>query len=290
MFVSGFTFIRNAVKLDYPIIEAIQSVLPLCDEFVVALGNSEDDTRGLIQNIGDPKIRIIDTVWDDHLRIGGQVLAIETNKALDAISKQADWAIYIQGDECLHEQDYDQLRSSMLKWKDDSAVEGLLFDYLHFYGSFDYIANSRNWYRKEIRIVKPGPGVRSYKDAQGFRLDGRKLNVKPAQAKVYHYGWVRHPKYQMAKQLEANKFWHDDAWIEQRFDPSTQFDYSRIDSLAHFKGSHPKVMQPRISSMNWEFSTDPTQKKFGFKNLILHKLEDLTGWRPGEYRNYHLLP
>jgi hypothetical protein len=42
--------------------------------------------------------------------------------------------------------------------------------------------------------------------------------------------------------------------------------------------------------MNWEFSTDPTQKKFGFKNLILHKLEDLTGWRPGEYRNYRLLP
>lgn len=289
MFVSGFTFIRNAVKLDYPVVEAINSVLPLVNEFIVALGNSEDQTRELIQSIGDPKIRIIDTVWDDHLRTGGQVLAIETNKALDEVSEKADWAIYIQGDECLHESDYANIRTAMERWKDDTRVEGLLFDYLHFYGSFDFIADSRNWYRKEIRIIKPVQGVRSYKDAQGFRIENRKLGVKPINARVYHYGWVRHPKFQMAKQLEANKYWHDDQWIQERFDPSTQFDYSKIDSLAKFGGEHPEVMKNRIKGMNWEFSTDPTQKNFGLKNLLLHKLENLTGWRPGEYKNYRIV-
>jgi hypothetical protein len=44
MKVAGFTFIRNAVKNDYPVVEAITSILSICDEFVVALGNSDDGT------------------------------------------------------------------------------------------------------------------------------------------------------------------------------------------------------------------------------------------------------
>ena len=85
MKVSGFTFVRNAIKYDYPVVEAIRSLLPICDEFIVAVGNSEDDTRNLVLSIGDPKIRIVDTIWDDSMREGGKVLAIETNKAFDAI-------------------------------------------------------------------------------------------------------------------------------------------------------------------------------------------------------------
>ena len=68
MKVTGFSFIRNGVKFDFPIVEAIKSILPICDEFVVAVGKSEDDTLGLIQSIGSPKIKIIETVWDESLR------------------------------------------------------------------------------------------------------------------------------------------------------------------------------------------------------------------------------
>ena len=48
MKVCGFSFIRNAVKYDYPIVESIRSILPICDKFVVAVGNSEDNTLQLI--------------------------------------------------------------------------------------------------------------------------------------------------------------------------------------------------------------------------------------------------
>ena len=96
MFVSGFTFIRNAVKFDYPAEASIRSLLPLVDELIVCLGNSEDDTESLINSIGDPKIKVVHSVWDDSLREGGKVLALETNKALDAVSPQADWCIYLQ--------------------------------------------------------------------------------------------------------------------------------------------------------------------------------------------------
>ena len=65
MKVSGFTFIRNAIKYDYPIAEAIKSILPICDEVVVAVGKSDDETLSLVKGI-DPKVRVIDTVWDER--------------------------------------------------------------------------------------------------------------------------------------------------------------------------------------------------------------------------------
>ena len=285
MFVSGFTFIRNAIKLDYPVKEAILSILPLVDEMVVAVGQSDDKTRDLITSLG-PKIRIIDTLWDESLREGGKVLADETNKAFDAVSEQADWCFYIQGDECIHEKYHSHILQQMQRYKEDSRVEGLLFDYAHFYGSYDYLGDSRTWYRKEIRIVKKDKDIRSYRDAQGFRKNGKKLQVKPIDAEVYHYGWVRHPKYQMAKLREANKLWHDDEYIDQKFDASKDFDYSEIDSIKSFTGTHPAVMQSRISKMNWSFDKDPTVKSFGLKLKLLYGIEKLTGWRVGEYRNY----
>lgn len=288
MFVSGFTFIRNAIQLDYPIQEAIQSVLPLVDEMVVAVGKSKDATRELVASLGD-KIRIIDTEWDENLRIGGKVLAEETNKALAAIDPRASWCVYVQGDECYHEQDYDEIRNALQTYEKDDDVEGLLFNYRHFYGSYDYLGDSRTWYRKEVRIVKNLPGIKSYRDAQGFRINNRKLRVAALNAHIHHYGWVRHPKYQMAKQIEAHKLWHDDSYIQDRFDPAKDFDYSEIDSIQPFNGSHPKVIQARIKHMNWEFTRDPEVKKFGFKKWVLYKIEQISGWRPGEYKNYKVV-
>src|ERR1700761_5840576 len=174
MKVAGFTFIKNAVKNDYPIVEAITSILPLCDEFVIALGDSVDETEDLIKGINSPKIRIIHTVWDNNLREGGQVFAAQTDISYQAISPDADWAFYIQGDECVHEKYLPLIKKEMEDNLTDLRIEGLLFKYLHFYGSYDYYGHSRRWYRREIRILRNKKGIHSYRDAQGFRLDGRK--------------------------------------------------------------------------------------------------------------------
>ncbi|MBW6491981.1 MAG: hypothetical protein K0B15_12395 [Lentimicrobium sp.] len=289
MKVSGFTFIRNAIKFDYPVVEAITSVLPLCDEFVVAVGNSEDNTRGLIEGIGSPKIRIIDTIWDDTLREGGHVLALETDKAFDAVRAESDWAFYIQGDEVLHEQYLEPMKQAMQQWKDHSEVEGLLLNYLHFYGSYDYVGDSRRWYRREVRVIRNNKAIRSYRDAQGFRLNNRPLRVKAVDATMYHYGWVKHPDFQQAKQEYFHKLWHDDEWVEKKIPKAAFFDYSGIDSLALFSGSHPEVMKARIASGNWQFTFDPLKKKLPLKSRFLHSIEKLTGWRPGEYRNYRMI-
>jgi hypothetical protein len=289
MFVSGFTFVRNGLLFDYPFVESIRSALALCDEFVVLVGSSDDDTRRAVESIGSPKIRIHDSVWDDGLREGGRVLAVETNKALDLVSPQADWALYLQADEVIHENFLPAVRQAMERDVSDDRVEGLLFDYLHFYGSYRYVGDSRRWYRREVRAVRNDPAIRSWKDAQGFRKNGRKLRVRPAGACIYHYGWVKPPAVQQAKQRHFHTLWHDDAGANRRAGEAAEFDYSRIDSLRLFPGTHPAVMQRRVAAEKEMPALDPSRKNFSLKGRLLHALEKRTGWRPGEYKNYRLI-
>ncbi|MEQ8361288.1 MAG: glycosyltransferase family 2 protein [Cyclobacteriaceae bacterium] len=290
MKVSGFTFVRNAVQLDYPVVEAITSILPLCDEFIVALGNSTDSTRELIQSINSPKIRIIDTVWDESLREGGQTFAIETNKAFESISPDADWAFYIQADEVVHEKYHDNIRQMMNKYKDDKRVEGLLFNYIHFYGSYDYLGDAYRWYRREVRIIKNDKSITSYKDAQGFRKKPNiKINAKLIDAYVYHYGWVRDPRKMQGKRRSFNHFYFDDEWIEKNVGTAESFDYTEIDALRRFDGTHPNVMQPRIEAMNWQFDHDISRNNLKAKDRLKRIIEKWTGWRMGEFRNYKII-
>jgi glycosyltransferase involved in cell wall biosynthesis len=286
--VSGFTFIRNAILLDYPIVAAIQSILPLCDEVVVAVGNSTDDTLQLIENI-DSKVRVIQTTWDDSLRQNGRVLAVETDKALAAIDPAADWAIYIQGDEVMHEADHPNIFNAMTQYLHDNEVDGLLFDYLHFYGSYDYIGVSNNWYKKEIRIIKPRRGIFSFRDAQGFRkAPDQKLKVVLANAKVYHYGWVKDPTAMQRKQESFHKLWHDDAWLEKNIKVAETFDYEdHIHELARFEGTHPQWIAPRIAARNWTFHMDITKRNRTLKNRVKNWLK-LIGIDTS-YANYTLI-
>lgn len=290
MKIVGFTFVRNALKYDYPVLESINSLLPLCDEIVVAVGKSEDETLELIKSINSPKIRIIETVWDNTLREGGRVLAVETDKALAAVPTDADWAIYLQADEVLHEADYSAIRAGMEQWKADKHVEGLLLAYRHFYASYDYVGDSKRWYRREIRIVRPGIGVQSYRDAQGFRIGGfRKLRVKLLNATVHHYGWVKAPAAMQRKQETFGKLWHSDEWMAKHIAPAAEFDYSQIDSLQRYQGTHPAVMHARIQQQNWRYDHDMSRNRYRVKDQLKHWVEQLTGYRIGEYRNYKLL-
>lgn len=291
MKVSGFSFIKNAVQFGYPVIESIQSVLPLCDEFVIAVGDSEDGTKELVLSIGNPKIKIIDTVWDETLRTGGKVLAAETDKAFKEIAPDSDWAFYIQGDEVLHEKYIDTIKEAMIKYKDDKRIDGLLFKYLHFWGSFDYTGDSSRWYRNEIRVIRNDRSIYSYRDAQGFRKgDNQKLNVKPIDAYIYHYGWVREPKAMQNKATGVVKYWSEAGYDENKivFDKN-DFDYNSIDVLRKFEGTHPQVMQKRIAKKNWQFDYDISKNKVKFKDRLKNVLEKLTGKRFFDYKNYRII-
>lgn len=287
MKVSGFTFIRNGIDYDYPIVEAIQSILPLCDEVVVAVGKSDDDTLSLIQSIHSNRIRIIETTWDDTLREGGQVLAMETDKALAAVSSDTDWCLYIQGDEVLHEDGYPAIKKAMIDNLHRSHIDGLLLPYLHFYGSYDYVGTSSKWYRNEIRVIKPGRSIYSFRDAQGFRKGANeKLRVARVNARMHHYGWVKEPEAMQRKQENFHKMWHDDRWINEHVVDADAYDYGRdVSQLALFDGTHPIVMRPRVQRQNWTFDTDISIDRRTPKDRLKSFCYDRLGIELG-YKNY----
>jgi glycosyltransferase involved in cell wall biosynthesis len=295
MKVVGFSFIRNAITFQYPIVEAIKSILPLCGEVVVAVGASNDETRNLVAAIS-PKVRIVDTVWDESLKQGGHVLADETNKAYRALPADADWCIYIQGDEVLHEDGYPALKAAMQQWKDDDRVDGLLLKYRHFFGSYDYIGAEGHWYRQEIRVVKRRQEIYSYRDAQGFRKgDNKKLRVKPVKAFIHHYGWVQDPKVMKAKFNVKDIINHGKKGaIESQEEVAhivvpEGYAFSLVNALARYEGTHPSVMQHRIDKMDWIFEWDPARNFLSRKDRFKNFMEKWTGWRPFDYKNYKVV-
>ena len=289
MNIVGFSFIKNAIKYDFPVVESIKSTLPLCDKFYIAVGKSEDDTLELIRSIDKDKIIVIETEWDESHREGGHVLALETNKAMQALPADTDWAIYIQGDELFHEKDYATIRAAMNNHHNNPKVEGLLFNYLHFYGSYSYVAESYVWYPREVRVLKYNPTIFSYKDAQGFRKgDNQKLKVKQIDATIYHYGHVRPPKVMQKKFQNSSKFYHDNEWIKKTF-PGDSFDYlEHVGELKRFNSEHPKLIQPRIDRLNWEFDYDVSMNNPSLKKRIKHILRKYFGIDLG-YKNYILM-
>lgn len=289
MKISGFTIIRNAVMNDYPIVEAIRSILPVVDEMIILVGDSSDETIGLMESINDPKIRIHHSVWDASLRSGGTVLAVETNKAFQLTDPESDWAFYIQGDEVVHEKYHAAIRTACEKYKNDKRVEGLLFKYLHFYGTYDYVGDSRKWYDHEVRIIRNDRKIAAYKDAQGFRIGETKLRVKPVDAYIYHYGWVKSPEQMMKKQKQVSQYWNSDENIREFLASPDFYDFNEFDSLQRFNDTHPAVMKDRIQRKNWQVELDLAKKKFSLKDKLLYYFEQLTGIRLFDFRNYRVL-
>ena len=289
MKISGFTIIKNAVINDYPVTEAIRSILPVVDEMIVSVGKSDDETEALIRSISSNKIKIVQSEWDPALREGGKILAVETNKAFQHIAADSDWAFYIQADEVVHEKYHHVIRKAAEHYLGDTKVEGLLFHYLHFYGTYDYVGDSRKWYDKEIRIIRNDKSIDSYKDAQGFRRNGQRLPVKLIDAWVYHYGWVKSPQQMKQKMYQTGKLWHSDDEMNAFLQSSDIFDYNDFDSLNKFQSTHPEVMRERIAKKNWDVSLNIQQKKFSLKDRLLYFIEKKTGKRLFDFRNYKII-
>jgi hypothetical protein len=290
MRVSGFTFVRDAVRLRYPVVPAIRSILPVVDELVVNVGVSGDGTLDLVRGIDDPRLVVLESRWDEARLERGRVLAEQTDLALARC--RGDVCLYVQADEAVHEDDHPALREALRRLHEDRRLEGLLFDYVHFYGSFHTVGLSRRWYRREVRAVRNGVGVRSWRDAQGFRVGAgetaRKPKVAASGARMYHYGWVRRPEDQTLKLAEFERLYHGDAARAQRL--ARGFAYDPGEKVRPFDGTHPGPMREWVAREDWPFEPRPRRLRRGHvREDLLDLLEAVTGVRLGEYRNYELL-
>ncbi len=257
MQVSGFTFLRNGRKLGYPFVESIRSILPIVDEFVIALGPCDDDTEKSLRAIGDPKIRIIPTRWNERLRPDYSVkgFVYGQQKSIALFNCTGDWAFYLEADEVLHENDLPKIRAAMEQRVNDERVEALAFDFLHFYGNRNTIASSPGWYRREVRIIRNTIPAWSSESLFFNVVVGHKKSRYPRAAHtgatIYHYGWVRSEAQMNLKSADVLKYWQNRT--------ATAVDYTKIDAavLKPFTGSHPKAVQGWLPKAEGIFQTDP---------------------------------
>jgi glycosyltransferase involved in cell wall biosynthesis len=290
MKISGFTFIRNGIALGYPFVPAIRSLLPLCDEIIVNVPRSTDDTLAAVKSIGDSKIKIIETEWDKNARTGGLALSHHTNLALERCA--GDWCVYIQGDEVLHEDTIPAMRRTMERELDNSAVQGLVVDYTHFYGSYWTQTCGLGWYDREVRVVRRDKKIRSNSDAQSFRtIEDKKLDVKKSGGHYLHYGHARHPEMARQRLRDFSRLWHDDEALKKICERPANF-YDDDQKVKPFTGTHPAVMRDIVAAADWTYcSRNPLirfHRNFFWKDAAL-LLKNCTGIQLGVHRNFHLL-
>lgn len=284
MKISGFTFVKNADKLYIPLKEAISSVLPICDEFVIAVGDNDEDDRtdDILKEIKSDKIKIIRTVWDTEAFPKNTEFARQTEIAKSVCN--GDWLFYIQADEAVHEKDLPAIKQACQDNLGNLKVDGFVFDYYHFWGNYKHYHNSHAWYRKEIRIIRNDPSIHSWKDAQSFRRfdtwegtfedfdrnEGtHKLKVKMLDVYVYHYGYVRPPELMTKKRRSNAKSWHGTI-PKHILSIEPDYDYGDLRRLAKFTGTHPAVMKDWIEKFDWEDQLRYTYKK-PVRDLFKHE-------------------
>lgn len=274
MKISGLTVARNAVKFDYPLIESIRSALDVCDEYIVNIGEDDEDTFQLLKrSLNSSKLKILRPSWDDSVREKGLIFSRQTNHGLDQCT--GDWILYLQADEVVHERDLPLLKEILARELANPNIEGFEMPFVHFYGRYDVIQDHpRKWHTKTIRIVRrkllaglaaPGapeplfrPEIRSWDDAAGFRVVGgpRELMLKTIlmPVTVYHYGWCRHPKYMYEKQRFLERYYHSDEWVAREYrEVSPDTIYNDLGHLAFFKGTHPRVMEAKVAGQSWRW-------------------------------------
>ncbi len=278
MKVSGFTFLRNGEMLNYPFVQSIRSVLPLVDEFVVALGPCSDNTPAMLRAIGDPKIRIIETTWNEGMKpdVSIQGYVYGQQKSIALFNCTGDWAFYLEGDEVVHEDDLPKIRAAMEKHLDDPEVEALVFDYIHFYGNANTYAWSPAWYRRAPRIIRNTIPCWAPKGLFFIVLEDQKRGRYPKAAlsdgRIFHYGWARGESRIQANKDQIEKYWGK---------PSRKLDITEIDPqiLKPFKGTHPAVLKDWLPAGHEIFAANPNHQLTPRekKHRLLMKLEGLLG-------------
>jgi glycosyltransferase involved in cell wall biosynthesis len=288
--ISGFTFIRNGNALGYPFVPAIRSLLPLCDEIIVNVPQSTDGTLETVKAIAHPKIRIIESAWDENEKTGDPIMRRHTDLALEQCT--GDWCVYIQGDEVLHEDGIPVMRAAMERELNNSAVQGLLVDYTHFYGSFWTQAYGFGWYYKEIRVVRRDPNIRASGGAQGFRTkDNQKLRVKHSGGHYFHYGHALEPSRARIKVGSLHELYGNREGVRDAETRSARF-YLDDEKVKPFTGTHPAPMRDLVAAANWTYQSRNPLIRFRRKRFwqdIAWIIKRCTGITLGVHKNYRLI-
>ncbi len=257
MKLSGCTFVRDGDLFGYPYLESINCLLNICDEVVVVVGNCSDDTLKNIKSIKDSKLKIIETVWNENMQDRGFVYSEQ--KMIAQYSCIGDWVLYLECDEIIHEQDYSKIRQTLHNNLDNKDVEAFVFNYIHFYGTPDYVISSAHWYKKAPRIIRNS--IRTFAPDGLFWVvmeknrSGRFPRSKSIDCNMFHYGHVRSIESHQKKLQAIPQYWKQQ--------PQKFAGYGNVYKgfINKFCGSHPEIIKEWLQNKaNWDFCINPEYK------------------------------
>jgi glycosyltransferase involved in cell wall biosynthesis len=247
--------------MDYPFEAALESALSVCDEAVVIVGQSEDDTRDWVYSLAhEHKGRVIvgETVFTFDR--GWQERWWNTAASLT----DADWLFYHDADDVIHEDDVPTIRAMM----ESPSVKIISFPFIHFYMTPNYY--NANHYSTAPRLGRRSAGWRMRNWCTDdfpnrpacqmvWRGDERAAAGPPGAERsilncpIYHYSWVRDPIALQISQYK-HKDWYSDGKrynlsdgrvpdaepypFEETF-PSIYGDY-----VHPYEGDHPAAIKP----------------------------------------------
>lgn len=150
--LSGFTFLRNALELGYPWVEACMSVLPLCDEFVIGVAtDSTDDTAKWVKKVQQrwpEKIRIYEFQWPSITATGTSIGTVQT----DVLRQCKGWYRWlIQADE-IYAPETLPVVQQLVK---EAKYEAYGFPFQHIQSNFQQIIPLHTAaYTRAVRLVR----------------------------------------------------------------------------------------------------------------------------------------
>ncbi len=257
MKISGCTFIRNGELFGYPYLESIQCLLDICDEVVVVIGNCNDETLHNVKSINNSKLKIIETVWNDKMQDRGFVYSEQ--KMIAQYSCIGDWVLYLECDEIIHENDYDKIKHLLRANLDKQHVEAFVFDYIHFYGTPDYIISSAHWYKRAPRIIRNS--IRTFAPDGLFWIvmdknrSGRFPRSKSIGCNMFHYGHVRSIESHEKKMQFIPQYW------KQKSQQFSGYDNVYAGFISKFNNTHPNIIKEWLNNKaNWNFTINAKYK------------------------------
>lgn len=249
----------NVTIMDYPLEEAVYTALQICDEAVIVMGQSQDDTEQRVWSIfeGYEPGRVVMCkqyfVYDRGWQQRWWNFAVAQT--------DAEWLLWLDADEAIHEGKVGKIHDLMEK--PDCGL--IRFPFLHFYATKDYairmplVHNTRMGrrsigYRMVNWCTDQTPNNAACQVV--FGLDGIEANahswegeyIEDVDAPIYHYGWCRDATALAISQVKHRAWYADGGGLERGTIPMVRphpFDVKGKLSngrLARWEGSHPAIM------------------------------------------------
>ncbi len=204
--ISGCVAARNSVKFGYPLRECLESLVPICDEVVLAYDPTTDDgTPELAIRLRDELgIVLFESPWDMNNMKKGLEIGHQSQVAMDACSPSTEWRLCVQQDEAFHEEDHSKIQE--LVRNDLPGVTGFDFVRPYFFGNLHTIR--RDWSVKITRLTKKGTHTYDDFDGQNCRPLNPLMHHADSGIWLYHYSRIGDPQLIAKRVRNVDSFFH----------------------------------------------------------------------------------